>query len=180
MKIMDLSNNDTDRIIQTAKLLSETFEAWPTIEIACAEVMESFEDGRISRVLLQTDGTVMGWIGGQSQYSGNVWELHPLVVQETERGKGWGRLLVQDLEEQVRRRGGVTIILGTDDEYNQTNLSNKDLYADITASIKEFQSPDHPAKFYMKMGFTIVGVIPDANGMGKPDILMAKRVRTAL
>jgi hypothetical protein len=26
------------------------------------------------------------------------------------------------------------------------------------------------------MGYTIVGVIPDANGLGKPDILMAKRI----
>ena len=25
-------------------------------------------------------------------------------------------------------------------------------------------------------GFVIVGVVPDANGLGKPDILMAKRV----
>ena len=34
----------------------------------------------------------------------------------------------------------------------------------------------HPYEFYVKMGYKIVGVIPDANGIGKPDIWMAKRV----
>jgi aminoglycoside 6'-N-acetyltransferase I len=35
----------------------------------------------------------------------------------------------------------------------------------------------HSYTFYQKCGFAIVGVVPDANGPGKPDILMAKRVR---
>jgi hypothetical protein len=26
------------------------------------------------------------------------------------------------------------------------------------------------------MGYTIIGIIPDANGIGKPDILMAKNI----
>src|SRR6476661_2634127 len=34
----------------------------------------------------------------------------------------------------------------------------------------------HPYEFYQKMGFAIVGVMPDANGIGKPDIFMAKRL----
>jgi aminoglycoside 6'-N-acetyltransferase I len=34
----------------------------------------------------------------------------------------------------------------------------------------------HPYEFYHKQGYAIVGVIPDANGLGKPDIMMAKRV----
>jgi aminoglycoside 6'-N-acetyltransferase I len=34
----------------------------------------------------------------------------------------------------------------------------------------------HPYEFYHKMGYTITGIVPDANGIGKPDILKAKRV----
>lgn len=34
----------------------------------------------------------------------------------------------------------------------------------------------HPYEFYLKLGYTVVGVIPDANGPGKPDILMATRL----
>ena len=34
----------------------------------------------------------------------------------------------------------------------------------------------HPYEFYQKLGYVIVGVIPDANGPGKPDIIMARRI----
>ncbi|MCX7029698.1 MAG: hypothetical protein NTU62_06205 [Spirochaetes bacterium] len=37
----------------------------------------------------------------------------------------------------------------------------------------------HPYKFYLMNGFSIVGVMPDANGFGKPDITMAKRIGPA-
>jgi hypothetical protein len=40
------------------------------------------------------------------------------------------------------------------------------------ASIRNLKH--HPYEFYQKLGYQIVGVIPDANGPGKPDILMAK------
>lgn len=176
LDMIDLVKEDLARIAQAAALLQENFEAWPTMEAADGEVRESLEEGRISRVLVNPEGAVLGWIGGISQYSGNVWELHPLVVDKSYRKQGFGMKLVLDLEEQVRLRGGVTIYLGTDDEYDQTSLSGKDLYSDIPGHIQQFQSPDHPANFYRKAGFTIVGVIPDANGIGKPDILMAKRV----
>src|SRR5712672_3891663 len=121
MHIVDLRSDNESAIHQIATLLIEGFaanwpDAWPDLESAIDEVRESFEAERISRVALDEDGMVLGWIGGISQYDGHVWELHPLVVRISLQGKGIGRALVTDLEERVKERGGLTIILGTDDE----------------------------------------------------------------
>jgi aminoglycoside 6'-N-acetyltransferase I len=54
-----------------------------------------------------------------------------------------------------------------------------DVYPDPLAAAAQIQNLGrHPFEFYRKVGFTIVGLLPDANGFGKPDIFMAKRVRT--
>jgi aminoglycoside 6'-N-acetyltransferase I len=165
---------------QVAELLVEAFrehwpEAWPDLESARQEVRESFESDRISRVALDDSGAVLGWISGIRQYEGHVWELHPLVVKPGYQGRGIGRALVTDLEAQVRERGGLTLWLGTDDEDNMTTLAGVNLYPDVwehVARIKNLRG--HPYEFYQKLGFVIVGVLPDANGLGKPDIYMAK------
>jgi aminoglycoside 6'-N-acetyltransferase I len=35
-----------------------------------------------------------------------------------------------------------------------------------------------PYTFYHRLGYTIVGVLPDINGFGKHDILMAQRIQS--
>ena len=123
---------------------------------------------------------VLGWIGGINEYNGKAWELHPLVVNPEYHGNGIGQALVADLEEKVKERGGITIYLGTDDLDNITSLSNTDLYTNLFGQIEGIQNfRRHLYEFYQKQGYTIVGVIPDANGIGKPDIIMAKRVGCA-
>jgi len=58
-----------------------------------------------------------------------------------------------------------------------TTLSGVDLYPDVWPHIRSIRNlRGHPFEFYQRCGFVIVGVVPDANGYGKPDILMAKRV----
>jgi aminoglycoside 6'-N-acetyltransferase I len=121
---------------------------------------------------------VLGWVGGLVQYDGNVWELHPLAVRPDRQRQGIGRALVIDLEARVRERGGLTLLLGADDEDAMTTLSGVDLYANTWRHIAGIRNlRGHPYEFYLKLGFVIVGVVPDANGRGKPDILMAKRVK---
>ena len=182
MKIIDLTPDRNDLVEQIARMLVDSFrehwpEAWPDIDSARFEVRQSFAEDRISRVAVDETGNALGWIGGIKQYDGNVWELHPLVVGGDTRGKGVGRVLVQDLEEQVRQRGGLTIWLGTDDEDDQTSLSGANLYPNVWEHLTKIRNlRNHPFEFYQKLGFVIVGVMPDANGRGKPDIYMAKRV----
>lgn len=151
--------------------------AWPTLPDAMEEMQELVTPPFFVRGAFAADGALMGFIGGRPEYDGNVWELHPLAVHPRFQQQGVGRALVHDFEVQVQQRGGLTIVLGSDDENGMTSLAGADLYTDLWAQIARIRNlKRHPYEFYQKMGFTITGVVPDANGRGKPDILMAKRV----
>lgn len=184
-EIVDLLQDQQRHIQQAAGLLVEGFtdlapNAWPDLATALKEVGDSFGPDRISRIAVDDSGRVAGWIGGIRHYDGYVWELHPLVVAADCRGRGIGRALVRDLQQRVRERGGITLYAGTDDETNLTSISGIDLYPNVLNHLLNIRNlRRHPFGFYLKVGFEIVGVIPDANGFGKPDIIMAKRVRKA-
>ncbi|HRW50650.1 MAG: GNAT family N-acetyltransferase [Caldilineaceae bacterium] len=180
--ISSLSPNNEQSVHEAAEILTAAFaanwpHAWATPEEALDEVNEALAPDRICRAAFDDAGAVLGWIGGSAQYGGNVWELHPLAVRPDVQGRGIGRALVADFEQQVAARGGLTIVLGTDDEAEMTSLSGVDLYPNVWEHIATIRNRrGHPYTFYQKCGFVITGVVPDANGPGKPDILMAKRV----
>lgn len=184
MQIVDLKQKDNLLIQQAAELLVAEFrqhwpDAWPTLDEALDEVHGMLTADRICRGAVDDAGLLLGWIGGIPEYDGNVWELHPMAVRSDRQGQGIGRALVANLEEQVRQRGGLTIRLGTDDEDDMTTLSSVNLYDNLPEKIANICNlRGHPYEFYQKCGFTIIGVMPDANGIGKPDIIMAKRVRS--
>jgi aminoglycoside 6'-N-acetyltransferase I len=180
MKIVDVPT-DENFIRRVATCLLDGFttfgvQPWKNLDEAIEEVLESLAENRISRAAVDENGEVLGWIGGIHSYA-LVWELHPLVVQANLQGKGIGTALVKDLEQQVKQHGGLTIQLGTDDEANQTSLGGIELYPNPLGKLAEIKNlRRHPFEFYRKLGYEITGVVPDANGFGKPDILMCKRV----
>ena len=182
VQITDLRAGDEPKIQQVARLIVEGFkehwpDAWPDLKSALQEVQESLGADRISRIAVGDSNQVLGWIGGIRQYDGNVWELHPLVVKAEFSRQGIGKMLVMDLAAAAKNRGGIVLWVGADDEDNQTTLSGIDLYPNVWEHIAQIRNlRDHPYEFYQKMGFAIVGVMPDANGIGKPDIFMAKRL----
>ncbi|MBK7452523.1 MAG: GNAT family N-acetyltransferase [Anaerolineales bacterium] len=182
MKIITLVKDNDPLVQQAAQLLVDAFRehwptAWPSLKDGLEEVHEMLEAERICRAAIDDEKKLLGIIGGIPQYDGLVWELHPLAVQPDMQGGGIGKMLAEDLEEQVRKRGGLTITLGSDDEDGMTSLSNVDLYENLWEKIRDVRNfKRHPYEFYQKMGYVITGIVPDANGVGKPDIILSKRV----
>lgn len=178
--IEDLAATDSARIEGAAALLHAAFASlgvWTTMAEAREEAVVSISVEKISRVALGADGTVVGWIGAMPQYDGLVWELHPIVVAEAQRRHGVGRALIQDLEPILVARGGLTLWAGSDDLAGETSLGGLDLYPTLPGAFNDVKSwGRHPLPFYRRLGFQIIGVMPDANGPGRPDIFLGKRL----
>ena len=147
---------------------------WPNLELARDEVASVLREGFAFAMLHAS--AVLGWVGGLPEYSGRVWELHPMVVRREHRRQGIGRQLTAAFETEARKRGGLTATLGTDDDSAMTSLSGVNLYDDLPHHISALRDlgRSHPFLFYRKLGYIVTGVMPDANGRGRPDIYMSK------
>jgi aminoglycoside 6'-N-acetyltransferase I len=181
--IEDLTATDGARIDGAARLLHNAFSplgVWTTMDEALQEVAESIGADRVTRIAVATDGAVLGWIGAIREYDGLVWQLHPIVVDEACRLHGVGRALIVDLEAILTARGGLTLWAGSDDLAGETSLGGADLYSGLPADLGEVRSwGRHPLPFYRRLGFQLIGVMPDANGPGRPDIFLGKRLGTS-
>jgi aminoglycoside 6'-N-acetyltransferase I len=175
--IVDLEPGQPELLEQAAAVLVDRLpEGWPTLELAREHIRELLDPARILRAFVRGK-QLLGWIGGQEHYTNHVWELHPLVVRADHDRRGIGRALVEDLERRVRDLGIHTMFVGSDDELAQTSLAGVDLYPDVLAHLTRLRDlGGHPFGFYQRLGYSVIGVMPDANGFGKPDIYLAKRL----
>ena len=162
---------------QAAEILVENFSAFPIIELARAVINSMFAGKCICFSAVDENNKVVGLIGGLPDYDGNVWEIHPLAVKKERQRQGIGQALLKHFEKEVVLKGAMTIILGTNDRDGLTSLADCDIYDDIYEKIIKIEAKQpHPLDFYRKNGYTVVGVIPDANEYGRPDVILSKRV----
>ena len=180
-RIIDLQKEDRERIDQIARFLTVCFKKYspgwlPTFDAALEEVEDSLAPGRRSRVLIDENGNALGWGGAIVQQ--HVWEIHPLAVAPDAQHRGLGKMLVNDLCDLARAHGALAVWAGTGDETGSTSFSHVDLYRDAAHALASFQvPPDHAVQFWLKVGFSVVGLLPDAEGPGRPSIHLAKRIR---
>jgi aminoglycoside 6'-N-acetyltransferase I len=165
-----------------AAILLEAFvhmqSAWVDLSAAREEV-ESFLVGgdRLAWAAVAPSGDVLGWIGCILQHP-HAAELHPLAVDPGRQRGGVGTRLVRGLEARLRRRGVGVVWLGTDDDFGGTSLFGVDLFPNPVAHLPDLAdtTKGHPFTFYQRLGYVVVGILPDVNGPGRHDILMAKRL----
>lgn len=179
-QIVNISERNDYRL-DAARILSTAFndlgnDTWPDITSAIQEVDECI-DGKNLCIGILIDNSLVGWVGLRPLYK-TTWELHPLVVKTEWQGKGIGSILLSELEMRAKQNGLIGMVLGTDDEHRRTSLSSIDITEEnIFKSITNIRNlNNHPYEFYKKMGFFIVGIIPNANGKNKPDIWMWKNL----
>ena len=177
--IVDLAAQPSSVLESAASLLVVGFDApsgWRDIDKARDAVGHVLDEG-FARAMLDGEA-LLGWIGGLPDYDGRVWELHPLVVRREHRRQGIGRALVAAFETEAARRGALTVTLGTDDDAGMTSLAGIDLYDDVPGHLAQLRDlgRGHPFLFYRALGYVVTGVMPDANGRGRPDIFMSKAI----
>ena len=173
MEFILLDGTQKTYLQQAAGILRQAF---PHCYGDCAEeeVQEMLEEGKLALGAVLA-GRLAGLAGAAPRYDLTAWELHPLAVEESCRSQGVGSALVRELERWLKEKGCLTLYLGSDDEDGSTTLSEGNLFEDTFAKIRNIRNlKNHPFTFYQKLGYQIIGVIPDANGLGKPDILMGK------
>lgn len=183
MRIVDLDPADASLMEALARLshtaAGPSFPNWlPTLSDARKEVADGAAEGHITRVCLDDHGVACGWISAVHVY-GKVWEIHPLLVDPRSQGRGIGKALVAEIEALVPARGAGVLIVGTADETGATTLGGVDLYdgARVVDALARFAvRKPHPVAFWLERGYALVGVTPDAEGVGLPTINLAKRV----
>jgi len=150
--------------------------AWPTLKDGIEEVMTHSTDIQISLVATIND-SIVGWISATPQYQQYGWELHPLVVAPAHQYQGVGKALVAELCTRLASHSATVLYAWSDDESMSTSLGGRNLLPNPLDHLNHFKpSSRHAGGFYLKQGFVLCGVLPDANGTGKPDILFARPI----
>jgi aminoglycoside 6'-N-acetyltransferase I len=176
-----LINESSKTMEQAANILIETFPKagmWTDIdkEKALKTVNDCAADENIC-IGIKINDRLIGWVGLRPMYE-KTWELHPLAISPKFQGKGYGKILMNELENIARGKCIIGIFCGSDDESNKTSLSEKEITGEnIFEEIKNIKNKkNHPYEFYIKCGYSIIGIIPNANGHQKPDILLWKDI----
>jgi aminoglycoside 6'-N-acetyltransferase I len=184
MEIVDFGVLAPARHADAARILREALAHLPSAYNAPGEAeaevaLRCADNDWLGQAALEGERLV-GWIGAIRTYS-HGWEIHPLVVAPDRQRRGIGSALLAALEARARGEGVLTLFLGSDDDYGGTSLFGRDLWPNVVSHVAATAATarGHAVTFYRRHGYEIVGLLPDVNGAGRPDIMLAKRLATS-
>jgi ribosomal protein S18 acetylase RimI-like enzyme len=143
MEIRRVQQTDRNRV---AEILSDVRNFNPEeVRIALELVDDALEKGEQSDyqtyVLAENDTVVQGYICyGKTPLTDSTFDFYWLAVSPEAQGKGYGRLLISFVEEQVKSVGGTILVLETSslESYSRTVRIYVECGYQIVARIKNF------------------------------------------
>jgi aminoglycoside 6'-N-acetyltransferase I len=181
MEIVDFAALPSSRHTEAASILRNALAHLPSAYNAAGEAeaevaLRCADSDWLGHAALEGD-RLLGWIGAIRTYS-HGWEIHPLVVAPDRQRRGIGSALLAALEARARGEGVLTLFLGSDDDYGGTSLFGRELWPNAVGHVAAIEATarGHALTFYRRHGYEIVGLLPDVNGLGRPDIMLAKRL----
>lgn len=145
MEIRRVQRNDRNRI---AEILSDVKNFNPEeVRIALElvdDALEKVEQSDYQTYVLADDGLIQGYICyGKTPLTDSTFDFYWLAVSPEAQGKGYGRILISFVEEQVKSAGGTILVLETSslESYNRTVRIYVESGYQIVARIKNFYRP---------------------------------------
>lgn len=162
-----------------AVLLQASFRAlpWQDEEETVRAVSEWFGQRR-AHVTAYDDGSLVGYATAAPMDGFDIWRMDWMAVAPEYRGRGLGVAVLRRLEQHAHSEGARTFLtsVGDDGAMASTSLWGKNLFEpDVLHHLGQLQElRPYALGFYRHAGYSVVGVLPDANGPGMPEILLAR------
>ncbi len=148
-----------DREVVRAIVASTGFFHAPEVEVAVELVDERLAKGPASGyhfVFAEEDGVPLGYACyGPIACTAASYDLFWIAVEQSKRGQGLGRVLLEQAEKQIRAMGGHRVYIET---------SNRDLYLPTR-------------RFYERCDYALEAVLQDFYGPGDGKAIFVKALR---
>jgi GNAT superfamily N-acetyltransferase len=146
---------DGERILRLARNI-DLFEAHD-VDVIQELWTEFIEKGNTLSwyhfITAQVDGEILGFACyGQRPLTQGTFDLYWIGVDGNQRGRGIGKSLLNDVEEQVRARGGRLLIAETEGKtsFNPTRRVYLSAGYILEARIRDFYKPDEDLVIFTK------------------------------
>ena len=117
------------------------------LELIDGAISDPVTTGYLAKVLVVAEEQgerIAGYIcWGPTPMTARTFDLYWIAVDASVRGKGLGRALILDLEEQLRAEGGANLRLETSskESYGKTLQFYLDLGYEVSANLADFYAP---------------------------------------
>jgi len=130
------------------------FEIETALEITDETLAKGSEESGYSWMKISENGDMVAFANyGKNSFSIHSWEIYWIAVHNNSRSKKLGSVLLQAVEEDVRKAGGKIIWIETSGRplYLPTEIFYKRNGYTLQASLKDFYGPGDPKQIYAKV-----------------------------